>query len=113
MAVVRCKLAESFTVTQLLVPLNDNALPNFPAALHVALLIVPLFPFPETSLTVVPLPSLNPYADTNPEGGGGVVLLTDTEIAVLVVWLFAPSLARAVMLYGPPLATVVVSQLTE
>jgi hypothetical protein len=38
-----------------------------PDADHVALVIVPLFPFPDASVTVVPDPSSNPYAATNPD----------------------------------------------
>jgi hypothetical protein len=60
MPVLKSKLAESFTVTQLLVPLNDNALPNLPAALHEAPVIAPVFAQPETSLTVSPAPSSKP-----------------------------------------------------
>src|SRR4051812_36854779 len=66
---VRSRLAESFTVIQLLVPLNDSALPYLPVALQVAPLIVPVFPCPERSLTVVPLPSSNEYAATSTRGG--------------------------------------------
>jgi hypothetical protein len=64
MAPVRWREAESATDTMLLVPLNDRAPPNFPEAVHVALAIVPLFPFPDESPSVLPLPSLNPYAAT-------------------------------------------------
>ena len=46
MAVVRSRELESLTVTQLLLPLNDRALPNFPAVQEVEL-TVPLFPLPE------------------------------------------------------------------
>jgi hypothetical protein len=45
---------ESGIVTQLDEPLNDSALPNFPAA-QVVLAVVPLFPFPELSPIAVPL----------------------------------------------------------
>jgi hypothetical protein len=37
-----------------------------PAA-HVAFVIVPLLPLPDTSVTVVPDPSLNGYAATSPD----------------------------------------------
>ena len=56
-------------------PLNTSALPYLPEFVQVAPLIVPLFPFPEASATVVPVPSLNPYAATGviePSGTGGV-----------------------------------------
>ena len=36
MPVVRSREAESLTVTRLLVPLKDSALPNLPAVVHVA-----------------------------------------------------------------------------
>src|ERR1700744_2984454 len=62
-----CSEAELGIVTTELVPLNDSASPNLPAVDHVALLMVPLFPLPEASVTVVPEPSLNPYAATRPE----------------------------------------------
>jgi hypothetical protein len=56
--VVTCNEAESGTVTRELKPLKDKALPYLPAVVHVAPLIVPLFPLPETSFTIMPLPSL-------------------------------------------------------
>ena len=34
-------------------------------------MIVPVFPLPEASAVVPPLPSLNPHAPTRPEFGGG------------------------------------------
>ena len=39
-----------------------------PVAAQVAFAIVPLFPFPDASVTVVPDPSSNPYAATSPDG---------------------------------------------
>ena len=54
-----CSEAASGTVTRALVPLNTSALPNLPALVQVAPLIVPLLLLPEVSATVVPLPSLN------------------------------------------------------
>src|SRR6266536_1558726 len=70
MPVVRSKLAESFTVTQLLAPLKDKALPKRPDVLHVAPVIVPVLLLPDRSVTAVPLPSLNAYAATRTRGGG-------------------------------------------
>jgi hypothetical protein len=46
--------------------LNANAFPNFPVVAQVAFTSVPVFPFPDKSATVVPVPSSNPYAATNP-----------------------------------------------
>src|SRR5258706_6187860 len=54
------------TVTCALVPLNTSALPNLPAVVQVAPLIVPVLPLPERSATVVPAPSLKVYAATRP-----------------------------------------------
>ncbi len=47
-------------------PLNESALPNFAELVQVALERVPVFPLPERSAVVLPVPSLNPYAPTNP-----------------------------------------------
>jgi hypothetical protein len=66
--VVRSRDAESFTVTRAFVPLNSNALPNFPALVQVAVPTEPAFPFPDASATVAPPPSSNPYAATRPAG---------------------------------------------
>ena len=57
MAAAKSSEVESATVTQLLTPLNDNALPNFPAVDQVVLATVPAFPLPEASATVEPVPS--------------------------------------------------------
>ena len=53
-------------LTRAFVPLKESAPPYFPDADHVVFDVVPLFPVPEASLTVVPLPSLNEYAATRP-----------------------------------------------
>src|SRR5580704_4416613 len=79
-AVVRCKDAESLTTTCALVPLNDSALPYLPLVVHVALTIVPVLPFPDKSLTVVPDPALKSYAATKP----GVPV--DAPVVALVVF---------------------------
>ena len=57
--VVKSSDAESGTVTRALLPLNDNALPNLPAVVHVAPTSVPVFPVPDRSAVAVPAPSLN------------------------------------------------------
>src|SRR5262249_53988439 len=59
-------------VTKALVPLKVNAFPYLPEVVHVAPLMVPLFPLPDASFTTVPLPSSNPYAATRPSVGDGV-----------------------------------------
>jgi hypothetical protein len=71
--------AESETVTQLLDPLNESALPLRPAVVHAAFEIVPVLPFPDASLTVVPAPSLNEYAATSPGIVASVVALATFE----------------------------------
>ena len=53
-------------VTKAFEPLNTSALPYLPEAVQVALVVLPLLPVPEESVTVVPAPSLNEYAATNP-----------------------------------------------
>src|SRR6202035_2397175 len=55
-------------VTTALLPLNCSALPYLPVAAQVAPVIVPVWPFPDASVTVVPEPSSNPYAATSPVG---------------------------------------------
>jgi hypothetical protein len=66
MLVVRCKDVASLTVTRALVPLNTRAFPYLPEVVQVAFVIVPVFPFPDESDTVVPVPSLKAYAATSP-----------------------------------------------
>ncbi len=48
-AVVRCSDVASGIVTSALVPLKTSALPNLPALVHVAFVIVPVFPLPDRS----------------------------------------------------------------
>jgi hypothetical protein len=69
-------------VTKAFVPLNVKALPYFPEVVQVAPVIVPLFPLPDTSLTTVPLPSLNPYAAIKPDTG--VVVGVGVAVGVAV-----------------------------
>src|SRR5882724_13694957 len=77
--VTSCRDAALGTVTTALVPLNTSALPNFPAVVHVAPLIVPVLLFPEESATVGPAPSANPYAAISPATVFGVVALATLE----------------------------------
>src|SRR5262245_17662765 len=65
-AAVRPSDAEFATVTCAPLPLNTSALPNLPDVVQVAPLMVPLFPLPERSVTLVPAPSLKLYAATSP-----------------------------------------------
>ena len=62
MPVVGCSDDEFGTETNALVPLNESAFPNLPAAApaHVAFVIVPLLPLPDWSATVVPAPASKP-----------------------------------------------------
>src|SRR2546427_391193 len=76
--VVSCKDAALLMVTCAPVPLNTSARPYLPEAVHVAPLIVPVFPLPEASATVVPVPSLNEYAATRLEGVAGVALASSS-----------------------------------
>src|SRR5262245_41915821 len=102
MAPVRSSELESATVTQLLVPLKDRALPNLPAVLQVALLIVPVFPLPEASATVEPVPASKLYAATR-------VFELDTVTftpAVGVPRLPLSSTARLLMITDPALTGV-------
>jgi hypothetical protein len=56
-------------VTIELVPLNDNALPNFPVGDQVVFASVPELLLPERSAVVAPLPSSKPHAPTRPGSG--------------------------------------------
>src|SRR6516164_1187773 len=87
----RCSEAASGIVTSELVPLNCSAPPYLPDVTQVAFVIVPLFPLPDASLTVVPEPSSNAYAATSPLGAAGVVALAVFEY---VLRLPAASVAR-------------------
>src|SRR3954467_6831146 len=62
MPVVSCSVAEFGIVTIESMPLNTSAWPYLPTAVHVALLIVPVFACPDRSLTRVPVPSSKEYA---------------------------------------------------
>jgi hypothetical protein len=77
--VVNCSDADEGTVTTAFVPLNTSALPNFPAVVHVAPLIVPVLLLPEASATVVPAPSAKLYAATSPATVFGVVAFATLE----------------------------------
>ena len=53
---VRSSVFESATLTMLVVPLKLRAPPNLPVVDHVVPLTVPLLPFPERSVSVLPEP---------------------------------------------------------
>src|SRR5260370_742754 len=98
--------------TRALVPLKTSALPYFPAVVQVAFAIVPVFPFPEESATVVPVPSLNEYAATNPEIG---LPIRVASLAVLLAVLTSPppdTVAVLVTLAGAAAATFTVRVIT-
>src|SRR5688572_4395974 len=67
MPVVRLSDAELGTTMTSLTPSKLRAPPNRPSADHVAPEIVPVLLLPETSETVLPLPSLKPHAPTRPD----------------------------------------------
>ena len=66
MPIVRSSEALSGTVTKLELPLNDSAPPKRPIGAQPVAVVVPVLPVPDASATVVPAPSLNPYAATWP-----------------------------------------------
>ena len=74
---------EPLTVTQLLVPLKDTALPYFPVV-QVVLVVVPLLFCPDVSTTMFPLFSLRPNASTNPLEGIGVLVRVGVRVGVNV-----------------------------
>src|SRR5262249_56066931 len=84
MALVNCSDGALLTVTNALVPLKDKALPYLPEVVHVAALMVPLFPLPDRSVNNVPLPSLNPYAATKPGVDVGVGVAVGVAVRVAV-----------------------------
>src|SRR5579862_6999566 len=66
MPVVSCSDAELGMSTRAFVPLNESAPPYFPEAVQVVFTMEPTLPLPEASPSVVPVPSLKPYAATSP-----------------------------------------------
>src|SRR5215216_647270 len=62
------------TLTRASVPLKLNAPPYLPVT-HVAAVIAPMFPLPDTSATDEPEPASNEYPATSPGGGGGVAMV--------------------------------------
>src|SRR3954462_12432456 len=80
MPVDRCSAAVSAIVTRDVVPLNTSALPYFPPVVHVAFVMPPVFPLPDTSASVAPVPSLNAYAATSPELAAVIVVGSDAEL---------------------------------
>src|SRR4051794_1910727 len=95
---VRSNEAESGTLTQLLTPLNDTALPNFPVADHVALASVPLFPRPLMSAGGGPGPSLTPHPPTRVPVVDTVTLPPADGVSMFPL----SSPARLLMTVGPP-----------
>src|SRR5262252_8572703 len=96
MALVNCSDGALLMVTKALLPLKDKALPYLPEVVHVAPLMVPLFPLPDWSFTTVPLPSLNPYAATRPGGGVGVGVDVGVGVGVAATVAVAVAIAVAV-----------------
>ena len=85
--VVRCNESESSISIHAFVPLNTSALPYLPAVVDVAFAMVPVFPVPDASDTVVPVPSLNEYAATRPAVPLPIAV---TSMAVLLAVLRSP-----------------------
>src|SRR5947208_10877721 len=83
-ALVNCSDVALLMVTRAFVPLKFKALPYLPEVVHVAPLMVPLFPLPDASFTTVPLPSLNPYAATRPGAALGVGVGVGVGVCVAV-----------------------------
>ena len=110
---VNCSDGALLMVTKALVPLKLNAFPYLPEVVHVAPLIVPLFPLPDASFTTVPLPSSNPYAATRPsvgdEVGVGVGVAVGVEAGVDVAVAVAVAVAVGVGLGGTVAVAVAVA----
>ena len=83
MPLVRSRLAESGTVTQVVEPLNWIAEPNLPDADHVPFASVPLLLFPDESPAAVPLPSSNAYAATRPGSWAETVAVACADAALM------------------------------
>jgi hypothetical protein len=98
---VRSSEFESATVTLSLMPSKDNALPTFPAVQTGPLTKVPLFPLPEASEAVVPLPSSNFQWATSP----GVLTVNEALASALALYpllnAFAFTIALLVKVRAP------------
>ena len=97
MAAVRSSELESLTVTQSLTPSNDSALPYLPLVVQVAPEIVPVFPLPEVSASVEPVPASKLYAATSVFELDTVTLLPADGVPRLPL----SSTARLLMTAGP------------
>src|SRR5688572_25295099 len=86
-AVLKCNEGVSGTLTHAELPLNERAPPYFPAVVQVASVRVPVFPVPEASAVVVPVPSLNEYAATKPDVG---LMIAVGSLALLLAVLVSP-----------------------
>src|SRR4051794_35434364 len=71
-ALVSCSGVEFGTVTRELVPLKETAPLYFPAGVRVTFASVPVLPFPDASVTVVPDVSSKEYAATRPPAAASV-----------------------------------------
>src|SRR5205809_7593595 len=94
----RCSELASLTVTQLLEPLKDRALPYRPGA-QVAAMIVPLFPVPDASAAVEPVPSSKLNAATRVFVVETVTLTPAAGVSRLAL----SSTARLLMTAAPPM----------
>src|ERR1041384_7879225 len=82
-AVVTCNDGASGTVTSAVLPLNDSAPPYLPAAVHVAPVMLPVFPVPEASVALLPAPSSTAWPA--PGRGPLVPVMFAVVVAVVVV----------------------------
>ena len=84
-AVVKSSGFASATVTKSLTPSKLSARPKRPPVERVAPLIVPVWPRPDPSATVVPEASSKPYAATRPAGtvDGGVTVSVTATVRVV------------------------------
>src|SRR5580658_10740772 len=94
MPVLRSSEGASGIVMSEFVPLNTRAFPYLPDVVQVALVIVPVLPFPERSLTVVPVPSSKEYAATSPE-----IVFNVVAVAVVEYGLKFPAASVALTWY--------------
>src|SRR5690349_4456441 len=105
MRVVKSSELASATVTESLMPSNDNALPVCPAT-RVGPDTVPGLPVPDASVAVAPLASLNAHAPTSPVAGGETTSVTGTSTGEPV----APAaVIRTLPVYVPRVSPAVVT----
>src|SRR5262245_6287766 len=98
----RSRELESSTVTLSSMPSKYNALPTFPAVHRGPLTRVPVFPLPEESAAVVPLPSSNLQWATRPVG----LTVNEALAPALALYPILNALAFTVALFVKTIAPV-------